>query len=92
MGASMMGPDYTQWHGMYEVADRFYAEFVPEVRELIAEGRSHGKGTAAGQVEALLNDILNSDLHKWYLGKMGTEEKAAREKAQAEFKQRYAGG
>ncbi len=91
MGAAMMGPDYTQWHGMYEVAERFYAEFVPEVKELIAEGKAHGKGSAAREVEATLNDILNSELHKWFLGKMSLEEKAARDKAQAEFKKRYAG-
>ncbi len=30
-GASMMGPDYTHWHGMYEVAKHFYLEFLPEV-------------------------------------------------------------
>lgn len=91
MGASMMGPDYTQWHGMYEVAERFYVEFVSEVRHLIAEGRSHGKAAGAAQVETLLNSVLNSDLHKWYLGRMSADEKTRREKEQAEFKQRYAG-
>jgi predicted heme/steroid binding protein len=34
-GAAMMGPDYVQWHGFYEVADRFYNEFVPEAEELL---------------------------------------------------------
>lgn len=29
MGVAMMGPDYTQWHGNFEVAERFYMEFVP---------------------------------------------------------------
>ena len=28
-GASMMAPDYTHWHGMYEVAERFYMELIP---------------------------------------------------------------
>ena len=32
----MMGPDYTHWHGMYEVAKHFYDEFLPSVIE--AEG------------------------------------------------------
>ncbi|MFQ5606098.1 MAG: multiheme c-type cytochrome [bacterium] len=91
MGASMMGPDFTQWHGMYEVAERFYVEFVPEVKNLIARGKTHGKASGARQVESLLNKILNSDLHKWYLGKMSPQEKAARAKAQKEFKKRYAG-
>ena len=26
-GASMMGPDYTHWHGMYEVAKHWYLLF-----------------------------------------------------------------
>jgi predicted heme/steroid binding protein len=34
-GASMMGPDYVQWHGFFEVADRFYNEFVPEAEALL---------------------------------------------------------
>ncbi len=91
MGASMMGPDYTQWHGMYEVADRFYMEFVPEVKELIVHGKAHGKASAAREVEKMLNEILNSELHKWFLGKMSSSEKAARQKAKNEFKKRYAG-
>ena len=24
-GASMMAPDYAHWHGLYEVAERFYS-------------------------------------------------------------------
>ena len=34
MGASMMGPDYTQWHGFYEVARLFHTEFLPGADEL----------------------------------------------------------
>ncbi len=34
MGASMQGPDYTQWHGFFEVAQRFYFEFIPEAQAL----------------------------------------------------------
>lgn len=37
MGVSMMGPDYTQWHGFYEVAKNFYTEFLPAVRRLGAD-------------------------------------------------------
>ncbi len=91
MGASMMGPDYTQWHGMFEVGDRFYMEFVPEVREVIEEGKKHGKAAAAAEVEKMLNEILNSEMHQWSLGKMSPEEKAARKQAQEEFKKRYVG-
>ena len=35
MGAAMMGPDYTQWHGFYEVAKSFYTEFLPEAEALL---------------------------------------------------------
>jgi formate-dependent nitrite reductase cytochrome c552 subunit len=35
MGTAMMGPDYTQWHGFYEVAQAFYTEFLPEADHLL---------------------------------------------------------
>lgn len=35
MGASMAGPDFTQWHGFYEVAKHFYNKFVPEAEHLM---------------------------------------------------------
>jgi len=35
MGTAMMGPDYTQWHGFYEVAKTFYTEFLPEAEALL---------------------------------------------------------
>ena len=89
MGASMMGPDYTQWHGNFEVADRFYMEMVPEVEELIAEAKKHGKTAQANKVQALLDDILNSEMHKWFLGKTDPEEVARRKAASAEFRKRY---
>ena len=38
-GASMMGPDYTHWHGTYEVAKHFYTEMVPALEHLVEQGR-----------------------------------------------------
>jgi len=35
MGASMMGPDFTQWHGFYEVGKVFYNKFIPEAETLL---------------------------------------------------------
>lgn len=35
MGASMMGNDYVQWHGMYEVAKIFYGDFLPQAEALL---------------------------------------------------------
>lgn len=34
MGSAMNGPDYTQWHGFYEVAKDFYTKFIPEADKL----------------------------------------------------------
>jgi formate-dependent nitrite reductase cytochrome c552 subunit len=35
MGTAMMGPDYTQWHGFYEVAKTFYLHFLHEAEALL---------------------------------------------------------
>ncbi len=52
-GAAMMAPDYTQWHGFFEVADRFYNELLPQAEELLP-------GSTAF--------ILAQDQHKWRKG------------------------
>ena len=52
-GAAMMGPDYTQWHGFYEVAKHFYSEFLPEAEALLP-------GVTA--------DARAMDDHKWLQG------------------------
>jgi hypothetical protein len=91
-GVSMMGPDYSQWHGLFEVAENFYQKFVPQLREIIEKNRALGgdRATRANQVATRLNQILNSPMHKWYLGKISPAEKDARLKARSEFKKRYA--
>ena len=54
-GAAMMGPDYTWWHGFYEVAQHFYFKLLPEAREL-----------GDPDVDAFVDQILSSDpMHKW---------------------------
>ncbi len=88
-GASMMAPDYTHWHGMYEVAHRFYIEMVPEIREIIERGEKNGNHEGAKKLNALLDEILNSPNHRWFLGKMPAAEKAKRKKAAEDFKKRY---
>lgn len=89
-GASMQGPDYTQWHGMFEVAHRFYTELVPEAREAIEKAEKAGNHEGARKAKALLDEILNSPDHRWFIGKTPPEEEAKR-KAEAEaFKKRYA--
>jgi len=93
-GASMMGPDYTHWHGTYEVAKHFYSEFIPGLQELVHkyEGdKDAGKSAAAAALKKRLDEILNSPNHSWFLGKMDPAEAEKRAKAAAEFKARYGG-
>ena len=52
-GAAMMGPDYTQWHGFFEVAERFYQEFIPEAEHLMPG------------VTKFIDEL---DYHKWRQG------------------------
>jgi hydroxylamine dehydrogenase len=91
-GAAMMGPDYTHWHGTYEVAKNFYTEMVPELEELVEKGKHSSdpaKVAAAGALEAKLNEVLESTDHRWFLGKMDPAEAARRTQAAEEFKARY---
>ena len=91
-GASMMGPDYTHWHGTYEIARNFYTEMVPELQELIEDGRADKdpkKVEAAIALEAKLREVLESENHRWFLGKMDPEEAKRRKEAAQEFKARY---
>ena len=60
-GASMMAPDYTHWHGMYEVAERFYMELIPQAREIAAHG-----GAAGRNVEQVIGEILSRTEHSWF--------------------------
>ena len=91
----MMGPDYTHWHGTYEVAKHFYSEFVPELEELAEEHHASSdpaKALAAQKLAAKLEEVLAHADHAWYTGKMDPAEAARRKQAAEEFKQRYEGG
>ncbi|HSW46041.1 MAG TPA: multiheme c-type cytochrome [Phycisphaerae bacterium] len=91
-GASMMGPDYTHWHGTYEVAKHFYSEMIPELLELVAHGRDSkvpGKAAASDALDKLLQDTLSSPNHRWFLNKMDPAEQEARKRRQEEFSKRY---
>jgi nitrate/TMAO reductase-like tetraheme cytochrome c subunit len=91
-GASMMGPDYTHWHGTYEVAKNFYSKFVPELQELIDAGHKSEdalKKKAAEELAAELEKVLSQQDHQWFLDKIDPAEKARRAKAIEEFNKRY---
>lgn len=93
-GASMMAPDYTHWHGMYDVAKNFYTEFLPAAQEMMEKGLASGDPARVKAAEALrakIEEVMGSDDHKWAVGKMDPEEAARRKKAQEEFKARYGG-
>lgn len=60
-GAAMMGPDYAWWHGIYDVAHNFYFEFIPAAK--------HFKDA---EVDALIEKVMNQDMHKWL--KQNTED------------------
>ncbi|MBI4879177.1 MAG: hydroxylamine oxidoreductase [Planctomycetes bacterium] len=90
--ASMMAPDYTHWHGTYELARNFYAKFIPELEELVERGLASGEPARCAAAEALrakLDGVLDSRDHQWAVDKMDPEEKARRDKAREEFKKRY---
>jgi hypothetical protein len=65
-GASMMAPDYAHWHGMYEVAERFYVQLVPQARELAAEAAANGNAAAADNVRQVIDEILARPEHQWF--------------------------
>ncbi|MBI5093956.1 MAG: hydroxylamine oxidoreductase [Candidatus Hydrogenedentes bacterium] len=91
-GASMMGPDYTHWHGTYEVAKSFYTELIPELEGLVKENLESKEPARCKAAEALqkkIEEVLNQDSHKWYLNKMDPKEANERKKRTEEFQQRY---
>lgn len=91
-GASMMGPDYTHWHGTYEVARNFYTEYIPELEELIEENLHSddpAKKKAAEELKAKLAAVLDAPEHLWYTNRMDDKERERRAKAAEEFRTRY---
>jgi hydroxylamine dehydrogenase len=63
-GASMMGPDYTHWHGMYEVSKHFYTKFLPAV---IAAAGTKSQALRE-KYENIVARILTQDEHIWMKG------------------------
>lgn len=68
-GAAMMGPDYTHWHGSYEVAKHFYMKFIPMIEE-IAEEKNDATLTA------MLAELMAKEEHSWR-GGLSKENRAA---------------
>jgi hypothetical protein len=62
----MMAPDYAHWHGMFEVAERFYKHLIPEARELCDSADAHDQGASATAVRQVINEILARPEHLWF--------------------------
>ncbi|CCQ73697.1 multiheme c-type cytochrome [Magnetospira sp. QH-2] len=79
-GASMSGPDYAWWHGIYDVAKHTYMKFIPELKE------------AAGEKDAkMLLDKYFRPIqgHDWYFNGMSVE---ALDKVRKGYEARYGKG
>jgi hydroxylamine dehydrogenase len=80
-GASMMGPDYTHWHGMYEVSKHFYEDFLPALVEAAAK-----KTPELGRkYQAKVDELLARPEHRWRKGLSDAEAEALK----ASSKKRY---
>ena len=89
-GASMMAPDYTHWHGTYELARNWTTEFIPEIEGIIREfaGRAEAEKDLA-VLKKTLKEVQTSDAWNWSINQEDPQVKAARQKRQEEFKKRY---
>ncbi|MEQ8787039.1 MAG: multiheme c-type cytochrome [Pirellulaceae bacterium] len=77
-GASMMAPDYAHWHGMYEVAERFYQELIPQAREIARHAAEEdGKQEQADAVLTVIDDILARPEHQWFESAKKAEQEPA---------------
>ena len=77
----MMGPDYTHWHGMYEVAKHYYTEFLPAVIEAAATKSEKLEHKYSDKIAAM----MTQEEHAWMTG-LDPEEAAA---LRAMYKDRY---
>jgi hypothetical protein len=55
----MNAPDYTHWHGMYEISRNFYQEFLPEVQEL-ADHAGQGE-----KYKKIIQELLDRPENLW---------------------------
>ncbi|MGB5776767.1 MAG: multiheme c-type cytochrome, partial [Sedimenticolaceae bacterium] len=84
-GASMSGPDYTWWHGIYDVAKNTYFEWIPELKE-VAMHKDGNEEFANVMLDKYFKPIEG---HDWYFNGMNKE---AIDKVRAGFEARYGKG
>lgn len=76
-GASMQGPDYTWWHGIYEVAKHFYEKFIPELEKIAGKELKE---------ELLKKYVYTNEGHLWHRDGLTKEQL---KKIQEFYKERY---
>jgi mono/diheme cytochrome c family protein len=76
-GAAMQGPDYTWWHGLYEVAKHFYEKFIPQLKEVAGEKLAK---------ELLDKYVYTQEGHVWHRDGVSKEQL---EKIRAFYEKRY---
>jgi hypothetical protein len=84
-GASMNGPDYTWWHGIYEVSQHTYFKWIPELKEVVR---------AKDGNEKFANDMLAKYFkpiagHDWFFNGMGKDQI---DKVRKGYEERYGAG
>jgi hypothetical protein len=88
--ASMMAPDYTHWHGTYDLAKHWMTKYIPEIKEIIHEyGDDPAAAKQVGELKKVLDEVQNSSDWKWSINKEDEKVKAERIKRQEAFKERY---
>src|SRR4030042_2015578 len=73
-GASMMGPDYPHWHGMYEVSKHYYTEFLPAV----VKAASEKSPELGARYQKKVDELLTRPEHRWLKGLSPEEAEALR--------------
>lgn len=81
-GASMNGPDYTWWHGMYEVAQHTYFDWIPELKEVVR--KKDGNEDFANALLAKYFKPIEG--HDWFFNGIS---KDAVEKVRKGYEERY---
>ncbi|MET0000195.1 cytochrome C552 [Candidatus Thiodiazotropha endoloripes] len=84
-GASMSGPDYTWWHGIYDVAKHTYMKWIPELKDVAMKKDGNTKFA-----DAMLDKYFRPiEGHTWYFEGMSKE---SIDKVRKGFEERYGKG
>ncbi len=84
-GASMSGPDYTWWHGIYEVSQHTYFKWIPELKEVVQK-KDGNEDFANALLEKYFKPIPG---HDWFFNGMGPK---AIEEVRKGYEDRYGKG